>query len=151
MLRMQSRSGISLERYVAQSHPRRRSRDRTGAVGKLVSIMRLHRARLRIIRLRARQCLRLRVSARSGGRRQPRSRPSKKLSCRMELPSPENQDWLRVRSRQTTVTSTFSVFDAELKYKTLTLAKFSLRHRLRAIITYLRKALAAHAGVGSYF
>jgi len=86
--RKRDHSWISLGQSAAQSPTRKRSRDRTGAV---ISIMRLRRAMLRIVRLRAAQSLRLRVSAMSGGRRQPRARTSKKLSCRMELPSPVNQ------------------------------------------------------------
>src|SRR5436309_8537977 len=85
MLRKQGLSEIFLERYVAQSRPRMRSRDSTGAVGAVISIMRLRRAMLRIVRLRAVQSLRLRDSAMSGGRGQPRARSSKKLGCRMEL------------------------------------------------------------------
>ena len=71
--------------------PPMRSRDSTGAVGAVISIMRLRRAMLRIVRLRAVQSLRLRDSAMSGGRGQPRARSSKKLGCRMELSSPVNQ------------------------------------------------------------
>ena len=91
MWRAQGPFEIFLERYVAQSRARMRRRDRTGAVGAVISIMKLHRAMLRIVRLQSAQCLRLRVSAISGGRRQRRARASKKLSCRMELPSPVNQ------------------------------------------------------------
>jgi hypothetical protein len=61
MWRMQGPSEISLERYVAQSRTRMRRRDRTGAVGAVISIMKLHRAMLRIVRLREAQSLRLQV------------------------------------------------------------------------------------------
>src|SRR5213594_95051 len=79
------------ERYVAQSRTRMRRRDRTGAVGALISIMRLHRAMLRILKLRPAQSLRLQVDLMCAWQRQPQAPISKKLICSMELPSPENQ------------------------------------------------------------
>ena len=47
MWRPQGPSGISLEHYVAQSRTHVRRRDRTGAVGAVISITRLHRPMLR--------------------------------------------------------------------------------------------------------
>ena len=51
MWRAQGPFEIFLERYVAQSRARMRRRDRTGAVGAVISVMIPRRAMLRIVRL----------------------------------------------------------------------------------------------------
>src|SRR6476620_12398336 len=113
MWRKRGPSGIFLGRYVAQLPIRTRNRDRTGAVAAVINIMRLHQVMLRRVTLRAAQSLRLRVSAMSGGGRQPQARTRKKLTCRMELRWPVNLAWLPVRSVQIAVTSMSPVFRQE--------------------------------------
>ena len=129
MWRKRVPSGIFLGRYVAQLPTQMRNRDRTGAVGAVISIMRLHQAMLQMVTLRAARSLHLRVSRMSGGRRQPRAPTCKKPTCRMELRWPVNQAWLPVRLRQIAGTSMSPVFRQEPQSKILTPAKFSLRRR----------------------
>jgi len=112
-----------LERYVARSRTQTRSRDRTGAV---VSIMKLRRAIVWIVRLRSAQSLYLQMSIMSGWRRQLRPRSKEKAACLMELRCPASQAWLPVRSRQTPVTLMSVVFRPEPKWKIRTQAKFFL-------------------------
>ena len=89
MLREQGLSEIFLGQYVLQSLIQRKRRDRTGAG---ISIMRRRRAMLRVVGRQPAQLLRLPLSAKSGGRREHRTRANNKLIYRMERPSPANQD-----------------------------------------------------------
>ena len=130
MRRKRGPSKIFSGRYVAQSLTRKRRRGRTGA---RISVKRLRQAMLRIVRLRKRQPLRRRGSPTSGGRRQARSRATKKSTYRTELRCRENQVWLQVRSHRMPVTFKSSVFRRELQWKILTQAKFSLRRKYRPI------------------
>src|SRR5262249_61648756 len=86
--RKQGPSKIFSGRYAVLSLTRKRRRGRTAA---RISVKRRHQAMRRIVRPRTSKPLRRRVSPTSGGRRQPRSRATKKLTYRMELRSPVNQ------------------------------------------------------------
>ncbi len=130
MRRKRGPSKIFSGRYVGQSLTRKRRRGLTGA---RISGKRLRQAMLRIVRRRASQPLRRRVSPTSGGQSQPQAGATKKPIYRMELRFRVNQVLLRVRSLQMRATSKFSVFRREPPSKIRTQAKFSLRRKYRRI------------------
>jgi len=88
MWRKPGPSETFLERYVARPRIQARSSDRTGAV---VSIMKLRRAMFRIVRLRAAQSLRLRMSIMSVWRSQPRRRNKERAISPLEFPCRANK------------------------------------------------------------
>ena len=88
MRRKRGPSKIFSGRYVAQSLTRKRRRGPTEA---RISVERLRQAMLRIVRRRASKPLRRWTSPMFGGRRQARSRATKKLAYPTELRCKENR------------------------------------------------------------